>query len=335
MAQQKTDEAIKTLHSALDRNPGNEAIVDFLAEVLNRRAEFAASEKVLRAGLDANPGNAEMQMNLGLVLLHEDKKPEGEALLLKVLNSTEDPEQLNNTAYELADASLDLDLAEKASRRSLDLLDEASNKGETGNSALRRSELITSAWDTLGWILFREGKVDDAEPWLRAAWRNSFSAETGYHLGIILEKQKHPAEALAQLELARVGSTGGNAAEVTKLINASIARLSPATGARHSSPSINLQDERTYKFPRGSVKAAGQGWATVELSITNQGTTALRILEGDDSLQPLDTTVQHINLDLAVPAQSHSTLLRRGVLSCHSNINCELVLLSTSAALSQ
>jgi tetratricopeptide (TPR) repeat protein len=335
MAQQKPDDAIKTLHEALDRNPGNERTVNYLAEILNRRSEFAASEKVLRSGLDANPGNAEMQMNLGLVLLHEDKKPEGEALLLKILNSTEDPGQLNNTAYELADASLDLDLAEKASRRCLDLLDEASNKGETGAAALRRSELIVSAWDTLGWILFREAKLDEAEPWIHAAWRNSFSAETGYHLGVILQKQNHPTEALAQLELARMGSSGTNAAEVTKLINAAIAQLSPTKGAKHNSPSINLQDERTYKFPRGSLTATGQGWATVELALTPHGTTDLRILDGDESLQPLASTIQHLNLDLALPTQSHATLLRRGVLSCHANTNCELVLLSTSAALSQ
>ena len=46
-----------------------------------------------------------------------------------------------------------------------------------------RRHLLIASWDTLGWILYLNGKLDQAEPFLVAAWRNSYHPEVGDHLG--------------------------------------------------------------------------------------------------------------------------------------------------------
>ena len=279
------------------------------------------------------PTSDGLQLQLGQVLLHEQQTTEGETLLRAVITTSSDPLQLNNAAYELANNSLDLPLAETASRRSLELLDQASNNGETGPNALRRAKLITNAWDTFGWILYREDKVADAEPWIRAAWRNGNSAESGYHLAILLEKQSHLTEALNQLELASKGERGTDPIPVQKLIDDETAKLlTSAHPTLKQDAAMELQQERTYKLSRGAVKPTGLGWATVEVDVTRQGTFAFRIVANDQSLQPLAHTVEHLNLDLQIPPSSHATLVRRGVLSCHTEPTCELVLVTTSSA---
>ena len=207
MANKRPEDAIATIQTAVDHNPGDANLVLYLASMHTQRNDNASAEKVLRTGLVANPTSTTLQMQLGQVLLKEKKTAEGETLLKAVISTSTDPLDLNNAAYSLADNSLDLPLAETASRRSLDLLDEASNKGETGPNALFRAELITSAWDTYGWILYTDNKIAEAEPWIRAAWRNSQAAEPGYHLAILLEKQNHLPQALHQLQLASKGAT--------------------------------------------------------------------------------------------------------------------------------
>jgi len=328
--QDKWQEAIAILQSEADRNPSDTPTLLYLASQQSQHEDHPGAEKTLRAGLVASPANLTIKLQLGIELVRQKKHDEGSALLNEVISASSDPLQLNNAAYELANDSLNLEVAERASRRSLDLLDQATNNGETGPSARQRASLLVSAWDTLGWILYRQNKISEAKPWIRAAWRNSNSAETGYHLAIILEKENHLNEAIDQLDLAAVGERGTDAAAINRLIVSKRADLL-REGANPSAKNVllALQDQRTYSLPRGKVTAKGQGWATVELDVTPQATTGFRIVQGDETLQPLADTIEHLKLDLQLPPESHARLLRRGVLSCHTNTTCQLVLMST------
>jgi tetratricopeptide (TPR) repeat protein len=346
MKQNKPADAIATLQSDLDHNPSDQAVVLSLSAFLTQRSDLPGAEKVLRAGLLASPTNTNIQMRLGINLIQQHKIDEGEPILRDTISTSEDPGQLNDAAYELANASLDLPLAEKASRHSLDLLETLSNNGETGPAALQRTNLLCSVWDTYGWILYREDKIAEAEPWIRASWRNANAAEVGYHLGIILDRQRQPTEALAQLQLAAAGIPGANAAGVQTLIDAKVAELQkslndPGPAATRDrltasttqprpgglSPlKMRLQNDRTYTFNRGSITPKAQGWATIELDVTSKGTTAIRFVEGDQTLEPLFDTIRKLDLDLSIPSDSHASLLRRAVLSCSTAPTCQLVL---------
>jgi len=332
MADMKPDQAVATLRTAVEHNPTDESLVLYLASIFAQRGDNASAEKVLRAGLESLPSSAAIKMQLGDALLHQQKKDEAAILLRSIATTSDDPLQLNNTAYELADFSIDLPLAETTSRHALSILDEASNNGETGPNAVRRTALLVSSWDTYGWILYRDNKIAEAEPWIRAAWRNGNSAECGYHLAMILERQNHLTEALNQLELASKGERGTDAVAVQKLIDDETAKLTKRTHPTlKKDAALELQDDRTYKLPRGNVQPTGLGWANVELEVTTQGVAAFRIVANDESLQSLADAVQHLNLDLQVPPASHARIVRRGILSCHDNPTCQLVLISTES----
>jgi len=332
--QKKSSEAVAVLQSEVDRNPYDTATLLYLASQQSQQTNHSGAVKTLRTGLTASPDNLTIKLQLGIELLRDQKHDDGSAVLNEVISASSDPLQLNNAAYELANNSLNLDTAEKASRRSLELLEEATNNGETGPAARQRASLLVSAWDTFGWILFQENKIPEAEPWIRASWRNGNDSEPGYHLAVILDKENHPNEALAQLDLAAVGTRGGGDATATELlINTKRAQLRQSSTTEPAKDAkLALQNARTYTLPRGNLKPTGQGWATVELEITPQAITDFRIIQGDDSLQPLADTVKHLNLDLQLPPETHAKLLRRGVLSCHTSTTCQLVLVPTGEA---
>jgi transglutaminase-like putative cysteine protease/Tfp pilus assembly protein PilF len=346
------DDAIALLQTQVSISPDNTDAVLYLAAILNKPGELPAAEKVLRAGLLASPDNANLKMRLGINLVQQHKPDEGEPILRDTVTTSEDPGQLNDAAYELANASLDLPLAEKAARHSLDLLDALSINGETGPAALQRANLLCSVWDTYGWILYREDKIAEAEPWIRASWRNGNSAEVGYHLGMILDRQHHPTDALAQLQLAAAGNPGSNAAEVQKLIDTKVAELQkstntpapPATkGNVITAPGmpprnfgisplkLRLQNDRTYTFPR-TMKTKVDDFATIELDVTNKGTTAVRYVDGDQTLEALFDAVRKIDLHLDIPPDSKASLLRRAILNCSTEPTCQLVLIDPQSA---
>jgi tetratricopeptide (TPR) repeat protein/transglutaminase-like putative cysteine protease len=333
----KPEAAISTLQAGVALNPADTDNVLYLAAILHARADYTAEEAALRSGLSATPDNKNLKLRLGINLVHQKKAAEGEAMLHDPLTNGDDPGQLNDAAYELGDASLDLTLADKAARRALDLLDKASSTGETGVAALRRTELIFSAWDTFGWILFREGKTDEAAPWIRASWRNAHSSEVGLHLALLLEKQNRPSDALTQLELAQVGSSGVSETEVSRHIKSEIASLKSAgtVAPKIENPGMTLQNERTYQFPRGPIHSTADISLNIELAVTNKGTTSATVLYGDDTLKPLVPAAQALDLHLDVPAASNATILRRAVLSCHGTPTCELVLIPPISAIQE
>lgn len=73
-------------------------------------------------------------------------------------------------------------------------------KGDACATLLRRLAFIL---DTSGWILYRQGKFAEAEPYLRSAFAISPRSETGMHLAMNLAKSGRSEEALKQFDAVR------------------------------------------------------------------------------------------------------------------------------------
>jgi tetratricopeptide (TPR) repeat protein len=105
--------------------------------------------------------------------------------LLDLPEFAEDPGVLNNLANIYANE--DLDKALVTARKALDLEDEQS------------SALL----DTVGWILARQGKNEEALPYLRKAYtQNAGDPEIRFHTGMVLLALGRSAEARVELQAA-------------------------------------------------------------------------------------------------------------------------------------
>jgi tetratricopeptide (TPR) repeat protein len=120
----------------------------------------------------------------------EHEKSE-EQLRLILEDDPDAPLANNNLGYQMADRNINLDEAERMIRRAIEV-DRSIRKeaGEDGDNA--------AYLDSLGWVLFRKGQLDDARQWLEKAaalFDGADDPTVWDHLGDVYAKLRMPAKA--------------------------------------------------------------------------------------------------------------------------------------------
>ena len=170
----------------LQQAGNTEAAMDTLNRALEQFTDSIAL-RYSRALLAAEAGNIDVaEADLRLVLIEQP----------------DNPAALNALGYTLADQTDRFEEAEELIRRAYTLQpDDAS---------------IT---DSMGWVLFRLGRLDEAERYLRHAWTMDQNPEIAAHLGEVLWRQGRREEARSLWQEA------GSAAPGSAVLDATVRRL--------------------------------------------------------------------------------------------------------------
>ena len=273
-----------------------------------------------------------LQMQLGKAELAAGLTEKGRARLVALLGATESPEMMNDAAYELADARLELPLAESKARAGLERMEEESRSwtlDESPKTLARKTYLLEATWDTVGWILYREGKSAESEGFVKAAWRCRQSSAVGEHLGTMAVARGDRDAGLADYEMAEklvigydqmgvrrpAGKDEMRLKEVIEVLRKAGAR--PATG----DASARLQELRT--FPLG--KADGMDGTAEYRLLLGAGGVERAVATGSKTLAGGEERLKRAKLTELWPNGSRAQLVRTGMLNCHSGV-CELVL---------
>jgi hypothetical protein len=192
------------------------------------------------------------------------------------------------------------------------------------SKAFARANLMAASWDTLGWILYREGKVDEAEPLISAAWRTSLHAEVGDHLGQILEAKGKKDEAFLTYRLAQASTAGNGSPDLRNHVLDSIQRLK-AAGAEPGAANATeaLQQMRTFHIPRPEDAS---GWGTFRLEVTTDGVIESQQMSGEQHLAAAKPAIDAMKFPGMIPPGSKAHLLRSAVVSCSMGKTCDVVL---------
>ncbi len=323
-----TTEAQHTLQSYVEKHPGDLKSSLYLAQLQNSAQDYQGERKTLEAAAHENPEDRTVRVRLSNTLLLLNRKDEAAAVAKSALDGTDDVGILNDAGYVLAETGLDLSYAEEVSRKSITVLEAktaAITPAEVNSNAFAQSRLLIASWDTLGWILFREGKVEQAEPLIVAGWRNALLPESGDHLGQVYEAMGRKEEALSAYRLAAASIEGENASpDVREHITTSIARLkgTSAAGPRFDGTAA-LQQSRSYKIAKPDGVS---GWGTFRLQINPEGVIASQQISGDEKLAALTTRIHAMKFPELVPPGSAAHLLRSAVVSCSMGSDCDVVL---------
>jgi tetratricopeptide (TPR) repeat protein len=133
-----------------------------------------------------------IRFTLSNVYSLQGEHPKSEEQLWLILEVDPDEAQANNNlGYQMADRNVNLDEAERLIRRGIEV-DRLLRK-QAGDDAENGVYL-----DSLGWVLFRQGKLDEAREWLEKAVvlpDAAEHAEVWDHLGDVLAKLELPAKA--------------------------------------------------------------------------------------------------------------------------------------------
>lgn len=331
----RKDDARKTLQSGLAQAPGSVEIVTMLAPILDEDGAFTEEAKMLEPISAKQPDNAKLRLLLGSAEMKAGRLDEGSKILIALVKDSSDANVLNDVSYELADKNMDLDLAEASITKAVDLLtkDTATLTIDTDPKvAAAKETMLAAAWDTMGWVYFREHKLDLAEDYLRAAWLSNPHTIAGLHLGQVQEARGQISHALDTYEMAQSSgisyrSDGTQQAlivstdqELSRRINVLLHK-----GARDrfmGESSERLQGLR--KLPLGPAEGRS---GTVDYTVLMES-GHVDAVKGDarNTLQNGDEMVKRLVALSWWPKDSKAKVLRRGFLNCHSGV-CEFVML--------
>lgn len=313
----------ETLQQFLGTHPDNQQVAQFLAGLQEKAENYNAALKTLEAIAAQHPDDRGIRLQETDVLVRLHRNDEAAAAAASVLDGADDPDMLNNAAYLLSETGRNLSVAEEASRRSIAKLeaDSADITADQANShAFAEANLLIAGWDTLGWILFKEGKLDEAKPLLSAAWHASLRAEVGGHLARLYEARGDKADALSTWNFAAAALNDNDAPDVREQIHEAVRRLS---GSVPSAAKSNLQDLRTYTISR---PAGVSGWGTYRLEITTSGVIEARQMTGEKGITGVTSEIDSMKFPELLPSGSKAHLLRSAVVSCSMGKTCQVVL---------
>ncbi len=236
-----------------------------------------------------------------------------------------------DVGYELADANVSLPKALEYAQHAVDAQEMESHDIELSNllpEDLACTRKIGMFWDTLGWVHFRLGHLDQAESYLHAAWLLAQGEVEADHLGQVYEQQKKTEKAIHmyRLALATPDSHGGSWDETRH-------RLEHLTGAK-----APVAPDRLNPNPNGSelselrsvkLKRLVPGSATAEFFLLfspGPKVEDVEFISGSEELKSDGEALSEAKFQVAFPEGSSARLVRRAILMCSSVSGCEAVL---------
>lgn len=321
------DNAKETLTKWAEAEQQDPAPKASLAALLMEQGDGAGAVDAAQAAIARLPEDKKKadlyQLLLGQAQMKAGMKDKGRDTLLAMMNTTQDAMMMNDSAYELAEAGVALTESESAARKAMGMITEETKTWTLDENPLTLSgktrELI-AIWDTLGWILYREGKLDEAESFLKAAWVNAQSDAIAEHVGQLEAARGRENEALTTYRLGIAASHPG--AEQKKL--QALAEALQKTGAKSSVTDANKKLQEDRKIPLGPAKGLN-GVAEYKLLMSGDKVVQAK-WSGDKDLPGGEERVKEAKLVGFWPAGSDANLVRSAMLNCHSGV-CELVLM--------
>lgn len=325
----KTDAAIATLRDLLKVAPDDVAAEIRLGSLLILEKKYDDAATLLEASAKASPKNQVLAVQAAHADILAGKRDAGDALLHRALQTSDDPEVLNDGAYELARANLELPLADQSCQKALDLLSRQTTSvslASLSHGDLQHINLLTATWDTMGWIYFQEGKTDLAATYIRAAWDTTQQSEVGYHLGQVYEKQGHLQEAANAYALALAAETLSPSPEGKDDVRGRAQALE-AKGyrAKYADAGAELGTQRSIFLPDLSKKFASADFFVL---LSPGKVEDVRFIRGDDVLKSAADLLRKADFGNEFPRGSAARIVRRGILACSGVDNrCQFTLL--------
>ncbi len=169
--QGQVERAVALLRAVPERTPADaRAKIAAEAQLLREVKRWAPAYEVLAAAAERFPEDVDLLYEQAMVAEKLDRLDDMERLLRRVIEIKPDHGHARNAlGYSLADRGLRLEEARELIRTALALM-----PGDP---------FIT---DSLGWVEFRLGNLEEAERHLRQAWSSRPDTEIGAHLGEVL-----------------------------------------------------------------------------------------------------------------------------------------------------
>lgn len=203
--QGKREEAISALRQQIEVDPRDNSAHNILGHYYCELGRYAEALPELETFVAGDPNNAVSQEELGGAYLALGQSDKGLAILNKLAQDRPTAAILNAVAYRLASHRVRLDLAQRYAETAVTASATALVAGAEqlpSLGALRQVVLLAAHWDTLGWVHFQRGNLDEANRFIAAAWSINPSGPIGDHLGQLYERREQKQKAIHAYSVA-------------------------------------------------------------------------------------------------------------------------------------
>jgi tetratricopeptide (TPR) repeat protein len=250
-----------------------------------------------------------------------------------VLKLDDSENMLNSVAYTLAEHASNLDFAEMWSQLSIGVVEKELNETSLSNVQSQTWASVMKLahyWDTMGWIKFQQGKKEDAEKYLFAAWQIEDDPTIGMHLGRVYEAQERKNDAI-EMYLGALGKIPANQG-LSDDAKDTRKRLADILGG-YEQVDDRLAQAHNKRSPTRAVSIANPGEAqgiaqyTVIMDASSK-VVDLAATNSEDPLAALNDAVRAAAMPQSFPDTTLKKLPRLGTLACAAaNQPCVFTLL--------
>jgi tetratricopeptide (TPR) repeat protein/transglutaminase-like putative cysteine protease len=341
----KTEEAIQEWRKLVKVDPKNRTAASTLAGLLYEGEKYQDAADVLEPAVQTAPDSASLLRQLGDVYVKLGQNEKALANYREVLaQKGDDPELLNEIAYNLAENKISLDLARQYAEKALQKLEEQGQGAESSDEAgLRVTFDLAMLWDTLGWVYFQQGDMNRAEPFVRAAWLLGEDELVAEHLGEIYAKEGKAQQAAHCYELALAVSSAPKSMPgfpQTNVIKAArkqedaiSARYQKLTGKKPAIEIRRLPNGQWTETPAEQLRHSREIELRNERKLSGKAQFLVRMkpdkvdsadyASGDETLKPLVDSLKAAHYPLIFPPESAAILVLRVDVSCQAGAPCK------------
>jgi|HubBroStandDraft_1064217.scaffolds.fasta_scaffold18075_2 tetratricopeptide (TPR) repeat protein/transglutaminase-like putative cysteine protease len=345
MADSKFEDAIPIWQDYIKAHPADADGQGNLGNCLVNLKRYSEAATAFEAALKINEKRADMQAQLASAyLLGGDREKAGSAFgkLAAV-----DPQgfTLNDAAYEMANADLNLPLALEYAKKAVHAAEEESQKitlTDLKLADLRGVELLSAYWDTLGWVHDHMSNPVEAEPYLQAAWKLTQDGVVADHLcqvyqqthrtGLAIQMCRSAVARLSMSHQLALSQYKTEADEAQKRLDHLTAGPAKSNGMPEAFD-LAIRD-RTFKLPRflpGTESAEFFVLLAADGKSKSFKVEDVKFVSGSDKMKLEGKQLRSIDFHLPAPSDIPTHLVRRGILGCYQYTGCSFVLLEPSS----
>lgn len=325
--QGRIEEAIANLKKQIEITPLDGYSHAELGRIFAERGQPADAEEWFDKAVRLSAKEGQVWVSLGRARLELGRTEEALAAFERGLELSPGASTRNDVAWALAEAGTHLDLAERHVQSAIDSVTTmlAGVAVESaGASHVQVANALAAYWDTLGWVYFRRGELDKAEPWLQAAWHVSEDGEIAEHLGALYERRGNPNRAAQFYAHAAAGDRPEGRKALERLAAEAAVDIESITSRARA----ELAQAKTTRLGR----LAERGEAEFHLVVEGKRVLGARFVSGDDGLRGTAERLVDITIPFAPPDGKPVRLVRRASVTCSPGAGCTLVLRPASAA---
>jgi tetratricopeptide (TPR) repeat protein len=323
--QGRLDQALAQFRKQIEVAPLRPYAYSEIGRIQAERKQWAEAEASFDKAVALSPKDAELWMDLGEARLARENADAAVAAFDRSLELAPGPTTRNSVAWALVEKGVRLDVAETHVRAAIDgataALSTATLDALT-SAQLRGADSLAAYWDTLGWLYFQRGDLDQADAWLEAAWALSADGAIAEHLGQLYERRGTRDRAI-RFYAQGVAATNDDASRTA------LERLVPAAGREA------VLDEARRQLAAAKITAlparlGDAGVADFYFVVDSGRITGTRAISGDDRLQKSASQLVGLTVPPGAPDGKPLRLIRQGVVDCSAAAGCALSLVPSN-----